>query len=268
MGFMFRTVLSRTFAAAAVVVLATGYAGAQQPARTATSPAAPQKPVWTRSANAPEGVMTPGLETQHHDVFIERAKAGGIDIVFFGTTDTEMWNWSDRGRPVWDRTFGSLKAANFGTQGLKPGSLLWRVRNGELDGYQAKLVVLQAFLVGEDDPRSPLVQTEFGAVLPEIRARQPQATTLIFAPFPRGQENLEQWRPRAAALAASLGRLADDQTVFYIDIGERFFRADGSPNQEMWSFAPRAGLGSVGAQTPAFVAWADALRPWLDRFVR
>ena len=72
-------------------------------------------------------------------------------------------------------------------------------------------------------------------------------------------------------MAAGRGRerqgfapLVDNESVFYVDIGERFFLPDGSHNFQMW----RMGQAPVGIQTPAFEAWADALQPWLDRFVR
>src|SRR6185295_13675450 len=78
----------------------------------AQQPVAPPSAVWTPTSAAPKDLLT-ALEGERHDRFIARAKAGDIDIVFFGTTDTEMWSWPDRGRAVWDRAFGSLKAANF-----------------------------------------------------------------------------------------------------------------------------------------------------------
>ena len=48
--------------------------------------AEPPGPVWTRAAEAPEGLLTP-REVELHDRFIERAQAGDIDIVFFGTAN-------------------------------------------------------------------------------------------------------------------------------------------------------------------------------------
>src|SRR5215472_16523020 len=109
-----------------------------QPQPPATTPA-----VWVPASSAPTGLLTP-LEAKRHEQFIERAKAGQIDVVFFGSTPAEMWLWPDRGRSVWDQTFGSLKAASFGSAGTHFDSLLWRMQHGELDGYNAKLVVVQA----------------------------------------------------------------------------------------------------------------------------
>lgn len=223
-------------------------------------------------SGAPAGLLT-ALEGGHHDKFIERARAGDIDIVLFGTTDTEMWNWPDRGRSVWDRTLGLRKAANFGSQGTSFKSLLWRMQNGELDGYQAKLVVLQGVPGGGTGDqamgaRAPEFVAGFTPIIAEIRARQPQAKILLFAAFPRGQLNRAHWREVAEENAAVYRRLADEQTVFYVNIGERFFLPDGSHNQEMWRFPLLSGLANVGAQTPTFDVWAEELQPWLNRFVR
>ena len=179
-----------------------------------------------------------------------------------------MWFWPDRGRRVWDQTFGSLKAADFGTQGTRFESLQWRMRNGELDGYRAKLVVLQA--QGDDDTavRNGSFDdhvAKYAAIIAEVRARQPQAKILIFAAFPRGRLRREPWRRIAEANSATVTALADDKTVFYIDIGDRFFRPDGSHNQEMWTIS---GPPNAGIHEPAFKVWAEELQPWLNRFVR
>ncbi len=255
----------------------------QQP-RQATSPK--PEPVWTPSSGAPAGLLT-ALEGGHHDKFIERARAGNIDLVFFGTTDTEMWSWPDsilggvdRGKRVWDQAFGSLKAANFGSQGTHSESLLWRMQNGELDGYQAKLVVLHGVGITGVSGGPPIGnigdlpigdrQDEFVAgyarLIAEIRARQPQAKILILPPFPRGRLRRDEWRAVADANAVAYRRLTDDRTVFYANFGDRFFLPDGSHNQKMWNLSgpvPNAGL-----HEPGFKAWAEELQPWLDRFVR
>ena len=70
-----------------------------------------------------------------------------------------------------------------------------------------------------------------------------------------------------AALLTS-DELVDNETVFYLDIGERFFQPDGSHNQEMWRYPPVSGPEIVGTQTAAYDVWAEELQPWLDGFIR
>jgi beta-lactamase regulating signal transducer with metallopeptidase domain len=249
-------------AAVAIVGAASGYAAwAQQPERLVTETAPRPVAVWTPAADAPAGTLSHALEGQRHDFFIELAQKGDIDVVFFGTTATEMWWWPRRGKSVWDREFGSLKAVNFGSRGTHPDSLIWRMQNGELDGYQAKLVVLHAF--GDANrpmaPRSRFHDWHAGyaAVIAEIRARQPQAKILIFAALHR-EQTLREWREVAAANAAVFTDLVDDETVFYDDYGERFYRPDGSFSPDMWRTIEPA----------PYEMWAEELQPWLDRFVR
>jgi len=144
-------------------------------------------------------------------------ETGNLDVVFFGPTDTEMWFWPDRGRSVWDQTFGSLKAASLGSQGTRFDSLLWRMQNGELDGYQAKIVVLQGH--HRDQAIGDELVAGYMPIIGEIRARQPQERILLSAVFPRGQLRLEAWRQVAEANARVYARLADDKTVYYVNIG-------------------------------------------------
>jgi hypothetical protein len=250
-------------------------AWAQQPAEIVTEDAARPAATWTPSAQAPAGTLSHALEAQRHDSFIERAQKGDIDLVFFGTTETEMWSWNEgRGKGVWDRELGPLKAANFGSQGTTRKSLLWRMQNGELDGYEAKLVVIQ--LAGARNIADPFLrdgEAEFVAawssIIAEIRARQPQAKILFHTPIPRGISPVvrrEEWREIWDANAAVIARLTDDETVFFSDFGERYFNPDGSYNHDYWGGMP--GPNAVGAQPAAFELWAEQLKPWLDRFVR
>jgi hypothetical protein len=249
-------------AAAVAVGLVSSYAILAQPSATQTTQvAATPRAVWTPTKDAPKDLLT-ALEGEHHDRFIDRAQKGDIDIVFFGTTDSEKWSWVDRGRAVWDRTFGSFKAANFGSQGTRFESLQWRMRNGELDGYRAKLVVLQAH--GDDDTvmrdgKFDDYVAQYAAIIAEIRARQPQARILLFGFFPRSAVHAGR------QANAALSKLGNNETVFFTDISDRFFRPDGSHNDAMWLMS---GPPNAGIHEPAFEVWAEVLQPWLDRFVR
>jgi hypothetical protein len=247
-------------------------AWAQQPERAATQNARPDA-VWTRSADAPQGVLSHALEGQRHDQFIELARKGGIDLVFFGATETEMWSWNARGRAVWDHEYAWRNAQNFGSQGTSAESLLWRMRNGELDGYEAKLVVLQLAYGGRiADPFNPDREPEFlagwSSVLAEICARQPQAKILLLAPVPRGMAPMAtrlEWKELADANATVIGKLTDGETVFYADFGERFFFPDGSYDHDYWGMPGAAG---VGIQPPAYELLAEELALWVARFAR
>ena len=109
---------------------------------------------WTPSAQAPAGTLTHALEAQRHDRFIEIARNGDIDLVFFGTTSTEMWSWKDRGRSVWDRQFGSLKAASFGSQLSPAPSAVMRPRLSSWQSSRCNLACTWRFSISSPYRRS------------------------------------------------------------------------------------------------------------------
>ena len=249
-----------TLSLAGLCIIAGYAAWAQQPDTRVYRVGRPAA-VWTPASEAPDGVLSHELEGRRHDFFIELAQTRDeIPLVFFGTTDTEMW-WWDRGQDIWQRAFEPLGAVNFGSQGTQPRSLLWRMQNGELDGFDAKLIVLQAWgIIGADNGTN--YADGFLPIIAEIRLRQPQAKLLLMAPLPRGvpagMARLDLWRQQAALYDDTMVALADGETVFYANFGDRFYNEDGSFKSETWRGGRRA---------PGFEIWADALQPWIERYV-
>jgi beta-lactamase regulating signal transducer with metallopeptidase domain/lysophospholipase L1-like esterase len=237
-------------AAVGLVGFSLGYAAwAQQPERVVTQIAA---------ADAPMGLLSP-LERMRHERAVKQAQAGNIDVVFFGDSDMEFWFWKERGLSVWQRELGSFRADNFGSQGAHTRSILWRMQNGELDGYDAKLVVLNVLGIGDlgrgfDVEKSVANHKELVA---EIRKRQPRARILLFANFRAASS--AAIAPRLAAVNAGVSRLADNENVFFVDINDRLREPGGYLNSDMWS---------IGMRPPGYAVWGEELRPWLARFGR
>src|SRR6202011_2821415 len=78
-----------------------------------------------------------------HDAYAARARQGGIDVLFLGDSITEYF--TTRGKDVWDRAIAPLgSVVDFGISGDRTQFVLWRARNGELDGANARVVVLLA----------------------------------------------------------------------------------------------------------------------------
>lgn len=104
------------------------------------------------------------------------------------------------------------------------------MQNGELDGYRAKLFVLNLGaadqITNPFDDRTAEFVAGCSSLIGEIRAPQPQAKLLLRAGSPRGQLTRESWREIAEANAGVFAQLADDETVFYADFGERFYQPE------------------------------------------
>lgn len=204
----------------------------------------------------PQGPLTtPVVANQRrHAEFLEVAKAGNIDLLFVGDSITDWWR-NNRGRAVWDRTWAPLNAANFGIAGERVEQLLWRMQNGELEGFKAKVIVL---LIGTNNlrttPANQDIADGIAFLCTEIQKRQPQARLLLLGIFPRDPAPGTPNRERIRTINAQLAKLEDRRTLFYMDIGDKFLAADGTiPPDVMYDGLHPAERG--------YEIWADAILP-------
>jgi lysophospholipase L1-like esterase len=77
---------------------------------------------------------------QRHDEFLQVAKKGDAKCLLMGDSITDWWRTT--GLAVYDQNFGPLHCANFGIAGDRTQGVLWRMQNGELDGYVPAMMML------------------------------------------------------------------------------------------------------------------------------
>jgi lysophospholipase L1-like esterase len=198
-----------------------------------------------------------------HANFLERIKRGPIDVAWFGDSITDNW----RDLPwLFDEFFGSDHVANFGVGWERIENVLWRMQNGELDGYRAKVVILLAGInnleaIGFLRPNTP-EQAAHGmaALISEVERRQPGAKILLLGILPRGQRADDPVRPKIRQANALLAKLEDGR-VRYIDIGQRFLEPDGSISATIMP-------DFIHPSPEGYRRLGDAVRPVLDEMMK
>ncbi len=193
------------------------------------------QPPRANSAIAPS--LSQGFMTKHNSN-LEVAKQGDVDILFLGDSITDFWrtagngdNPAKAGKAVFEEYYGTLKTANFGISGDSTQGVLWRLINGEGQGFQPKVVML---MIGTNNAASNSIPNNtpaeiaegVGAIVLELRKDFPAARILLLGIFPR---NAPDSTARRAALAVNpiIARLDDREHVFYLDIGAKFLDANG-----------------------------------------
>jgi lysophospholipase L1-like esterase len=178
-------------------------------------------------AEEPTVKAVPPAGLAMHKQHVERAKNGNIDVVFFG--DSAISGWSTTGKEWWDKHLKPRKVVNFGIGSNTTANLLWRLQNGELDGYEPKVVYLH---VGAGDiglakdgseKESRSIAAGIEACIQEVRKRHPK-TGILVTRFPEADltslANLgsaEKVRALAKAVNARLDQIADGKQVRLID---------------------------------------------------
>jgi lysophospholipase L1-like esterase len=222
------------------------------PAPAISAPSTPGVPAVARGGPLPPATEPRPRDDARHQSFLEIARKGNIDLLFVGDSITDWWAQRARGQSVWNATFASMNPANFGIAGDTTQGVLWRMQNGELDGFKAKLIV---FMLGTNNiNRNSNEDIAAGdrAIIEEFRKRQPQAKILLLGIFPRNADPANPLRASIKEINASLQKLADGRQVFYKDIGEKFLMPDGALTIEIMA-------DGLHPTTKGYQIWADAI---------
>ena len=194
-----------------------------------------------------------------HKGFVEIAQRGNIDLLFVGDSITDWW--ARAGLEVWNANFASMNPANFGIAGDTTQGVLWRMQNGELEGFKAKLIVL---MLGTNNiNRNPVDEIVDGnrLILAEFRKRQPQAKVLLLGVFPRTAQADNPIRATIKEMNEKLAKLADNRQVFFMDIGPKFLQPDGTLPADVMP-------DGLHPSAKGYQIWADAIRDEVKRLLQ
>lgn len=201
-----------------------------------------------------------------HMRFVEIAQAGNIDLLFVGDSITDWFYWPRGQNPatggdIWKAAFGSMKPANFAIAGDTTQGVLWRMQNGELEGFKAKLIVL---MLGTNNiNRNPSDEIVDGdrLIIEEFKKRQPQAKILLLGIFPRTMAADAPVRATIKDINLKLEKLADNKQVFYMDIGSKFLTTDGTLTTEIMP-------DGLHPSAKGYQVWADAILPQVKNLMK
>jgi lysophospholipase L1-like esterase len=233
--------------------------GASAAAQGTPAPTAP-----ARAGRGPAGPPPPATvplprDDGRHKAFLAIAAGSPIELLFVGDSITD--GWRNAGQTLWDQHFAPHKAANFGIGGDTTQGVLWRMQNGELEGYKAKLIVL---MLGTNNinrnPNDDIVEGD-RLIVQEFRKRQPQAKVLILGIFPRGVEATNPYRASISDINSKLAKLADNKNVYFMDIGDKFLTADGTLTPEIMPDA-------LHPNFKGYQIWADAISARVRQLMR
>jgi lysophospholipase L1-like esterase len=188
-----------------------------------------------------------------HQAKNERAKQGHADLIYVG--DSIVQFYEKQGKDTWDRYYAPRQALNLGISGDRTQHVLWRLDHGNIDGIVPKLAIV---MIGQNNGGHNTAE-EIGAgvtaIVQKIRAKLPTTKILLLAIFPRRAKPTAE-RAVLAQASRIAATLADNHTIFSLDINQIFLRTDGSiPAELMPDFEHPSAEG--------YRLWAEAIEPTL-----
>src|SRR5262245_9772980 len=249
--------MSRKLFAVLALLLLPALLIAQTPSPAPGGAQAPGGPPRGRGGPALPANQPAPRDDNRHKGFLEIAQRGNIDLLFVGDSITD-WFANPRGQnpapglEVWNANFGQFRPANFGIAGDTTQGVLWRMQHGELEGFKAKLIVL---MLGTNNintnPVDEIVDGDRVSI-EEFKKRQPQAKVLVLGIFPRNADPANALRATIKDINSKLPKLADNNKVFYMDIGNKFLTPDGTLTTEVMA-------DGLHPTAKGYQIWADAI---------
>ena len=195
---------------------------------------------------------------QRHESMNARVKKGNVDLIFLGDSITHAW---ESVPDLWNKHYGNRNAVNLGISGDQTCHVLWRLDHGNIDGISPKLAVVMIGTnnAGGGQP-AELVAEGVKAVVEKLRAKLPQTKVLLLAIFPRGEDNNDRLRKVNTAANKIIANLADNQMVFFLDIGGKFLDADGRLSKDIMPDA-------LHPNAKGYAIWAEAIEPTVAKLM-
>ena len=198
---------------------------------------------------------------RHQEKMAEVAK-GGAKVVFIGDSITHFWETNGKEQLKKYFSEGDLKMLDLGTSADRTEHVLWRLDNGELDGYEAKAVFIMIgtnnaghFSFADEPPSDTICGIR--EILARVRAKQPKATVVLTSIFPRGKDANDPIRRRNDVVNREIQKFCDGRNILWCDFGQQFLTADGTLTAEV---AP----DFLHPAPAGYEVWASAVLPFLD----
>lgn len=202
---------------------------------------------------------------KRHEAIMALMRRSPPELVFVGDSITHFWGGEPRdararGAAVWEKYYGGRKTVNIGYGWDRTENLLWRLRNGEVDGIAPKAAVV---MIGTNNAGINTVEeiaAGIEAVCAEMHLRLPKTKILLLGIFPRGAKP-DAMREKLANVNRLVARLDGRYNVTYLDIGHVFLEKDGR-------IAPEIMNDYLHPTEAGYARWAEAMEPVLRKLLQ
>lgn len=180
--------------------------------------------------------------------YLALKKGKKFDLIFIGDSITEQWRWG-AGSPVWTKYFEE-RAFDFGLGADRTQHTIWRLQNIDLPGITPKVAVV---LIGTNNvPDSPAdIAAGVKAVIDATKTKFAGIKTIVVSILPNARAT-----EKMAAANLLIAPLADNRTVFYLDLAAKF-----TPEADNWKGLSRDKLHLTAEGYEMWAAELEAMLP-------
>lgn len=170
---------------------------------------------------------------ERHQQMLELNKKGVFpSLILIGNSITHYWGGAqlERGKDSWEKNILPFNPRNAGFGWDRIENALWRVYHDELDGFNARQVVL---LIGSNNlqwSQDEEIIRGLHALIAAVKERQPIAKILVLGIIPR-----ERYEPRIMVVNKQISKLANKLNVGFADPGKTLMGTKNELNKRLFT---------------------------------
>ena len=197
---------------------------------------------------------------RHEEKLAEKEKMEKVDLLMIGDSITH--GWEEAGRETFAKYYKDRNTLNIGFSGDRTEHVLWRFKNGAIDGIKPKLAVV---MIGtnntghrKEDPKTTALGIQF--ILAELKNRLPETKVLLLAVFPRDEKPTGEFRSINTKLNEMIKEFADEKHVWFLDINSSFLDKDGNLPKDIMP-------DLLHPNQKGYEIWAEAMEPSVKKLL-
>ena len=179
---------------------------------------------------------------------------GEYDVVMVGDSITHRWEREGgEGRELFAELRKTYRILNLGIGGDQTQHVLWRLANGELEGYRAKMFTV---MIGTNNGGRDVagIAEGVGRIVALIRERHPESKVVLMPIFPRGARPDDRMRAANEKVNAIIAKIPDGKDVIWLDFNKNFLKEDGTLTKEVMN-------DLLHPNERGYQIWLDAILP-------
>lgn len=198
-----------------------------------------------------------------HAAILKAKDALDPQIVMIGDSITHHWGGvpSDHlrnGAKVLKAELGKYRVLNLGFGHDRTQNVIWRLRNGELDGVKPEWVVIHIGTNNTSDGHTAEeIMAGIKVICEEVKQRTPKAKVILMSILPHDKKPTARRRVLIDATNVLIAAYAKEQKFIHLDIGKEYLDPEGNV---MGKLMPDA----CHPNADGYLIWAKALNAIFD----
>ena len=227
---------------------------------------APPVPTNRKPYQAPSDLpssRTDGNSLIAHFQLVQKAAMGGIDVYFEGDSIIRRWGTSDTAwkdnYENWKANFWGWNAGNFGWGADSTQNILWRLKNGEIENVNPKVIVILAGTNNVGSGQSvDQVTRGVQSIVDLCHEKAPKAKIILTAIFPRNDSM--GFVKTINGVNENLAKLASRPYIRFLNVNAGLADQNGKLFEGMT-------IDNLHPSVKGFQVWADGLKPILTELL-